>query len=261
MSAPVIAIDATSTVVQTSTTPTVAHTCAVSATILWVGLSILGTVAPTSVTYAGQAMTLLASTTSNGGTGKIYLYYKTSPASGANNIIVNQAGSVNTTIMGASYTGASIAGIPDNQVTVVDATATTLTSTVNVGIPGSWLLGVYRNDVGAFTPGANTSIRVTGSGGGNATIIADTNGTNASGSASMTFTLASANRCGIMVSFAPLFIPGDPGDTEVTSDSVLATIKPATSDSSVTSDSVVAKVIMSNPAAKHNSTWANTQKS
>ena len=252
-----IALDSTSAVSATSTTVSVSHTCTGSNLILWVGLLLLSPTAPTSVTYDGVAMTGLPATSANGSTDKIYLYYLTNPATGAHNIVVNNSGSVNTTLMAASYTGAHQAGVPDNQVIVTDAVRTSITSTLNVGIPNSWLVGIYRNDVGAWTVGANTTERVEGSGSGHATILVDSNSAQASGSRAMTATCLSANTAAIMASFAPVF---EVVDIALGSDTVVATPSSDQMESSPVSDSVVAKITFAN-LQKNSSSWVNVPKS
>lgn len=201
-----IAIDAVSSGHNDPVTSvTYSHTCSGSNRMLIVLVGSLrhgDTI--TGVTYAGVSMTLHAKTPYTAGQ-ELYMFYLYAPATGANNVVVSANTATNIGSASASYTGVKQTGFPDAQViNTVLGGQTSITTTVTVATANSWLVGVYQNDVGDFTAGANTFIRSWDSGDQKALPLCDSNGAQATGSRSMTLTIGSANVVGIMVSMSPL---------------------------------------------------------
>lgn len=180
-----------------------AHTCTGSNRILWVGALADGDKV-TSVTYNGVAMTQMAKTTIDGDVDTMYLYYLVAPATGSNNIVITLSGTSDyINGAGSSYTGARQTSVPDSQATVTDAVRTSITASTTVVTDGSWLVGVFRNNAGAWTASTETTNRIGFTGSSDATIIADSNGSTYSGSQSLIATCGSAQTAAIVASFAP----------------------------------------------------------
>lgn len=81
------------------------HTVGVASNmILVVAVAVGGSGTCSGVTYSGAAMTQL--TSKNQGTETTYIFYKTTPATGANNIVATFSGSVSGIGLGVSYSNA-----------------------------------------------------------------------------------------------------------------------------------------------------------
>lgn len=93
------------------------------------------------VTYAGVAMTRIATTTSS--SVRIYLYYLVAPATGSNNVVVSTS-SVNSAFLAVSY-----AGVHQSAPIHYSTTASSSTLTGSVSITGAWLAALFGNDSGA----------------------------------------------------------------------------------------------------------------
>lgn len=201
-----IALDATSAGANGATSSlSVSHTCTGSDRILFVFVETEPNGRLTGVTYAGQAMTLLASVTDLGfSNAELFLYYIVAPATGANNIVASLNASTNVHMAAASYTGASQTGVPDSQAVLSENVSASQTLTTTVVAANSWLVGVTINGNAAAVAGANTVIRSTQPAWNNMALI-DSNGAQASGSRSMAITWGGVptTNAGIIVSFAP----------------------------------------------------------
>lgn len=178
-----IAFDASSLVEGgNGTSVSLSHTCA-SGAVLIVGLRVNRvSTTPTSVTYAGAAMTLIDST-NNGGLGMMcHTYFIGNPSSGANNITVNFAISQTVSINGESYTGA--ASTIDSHATATGNSATG-SSTVTIVNNNSWSVMFLSNEVGGS---ASSSTNWTKRNGFSNVAGGDTNGTTSAGSLAQTGT-------------------------------------------------------------------------
>lgn len=114
-------------------THTYSHTCNGSDRILVVCVaawnSPIGNCVVTGITYAGASLTA-AQQRSDAGTGTAEVWYLIAPATGANNIIVSYAGTVNSSNVAAvSFTGAKQSGQPDAGNNVLPSVTTTGTNT------------------------------------------------------------------------------------------------------------------------------------
>ena len=92
--------------------------------------------APTSVTFNGNAMTLLLSSTS----GK-KLYYMFSPGVVTANIVINFAGNEFAEAAAISYKGVDITGFDASSVTQDATSEATYTSTVSTNVDACWGVG------------------------------------------------------------------------------------------------------------------------
>lgn len=150
-----IQLDATSYNSGTSTSVTWGHTCTGTDRILFVGFATGGS--PTSVTYNGTSMTLVASNTTGQDT---YLYMLVNPDTGSNTIAVNLSGSSWVYAAAASYTGVEQSNQPDGIDDSYGAGAT-LTSTVTTTDDNCWGVLVNRSaSSGIATANSGCGLRV-----------------------------------------------------------------------------------------------------
>lgn len=173
--------------------------------ILWV--SVLGSSVSSAdvsgVTYAGTAMTLIASKQANSGR-FIYLFYLVAPATGSNNVVITSAS--NFTWGGASsYSGASQTGVPDASNTGDSgASATSWTDSVTTTANNCWTVIAGRSNAGGIGAGASTTQRASESAFGTANICDSNAAVTPAGSASLTITGIGGDWLyGVMASFAP----------------------------------------------------------
>lgn len=96
-----------------------------------------------SCTYAGAALTLVAKFNTTAASSWAYVFKKTSPATGANNISIAFSGSSDVRVGAVSYTGAS--DVEANNTGT--ATATTWTGTVTTVTDNDWVGAWVMNDV------------------------------------------------------------------------------------------------------------------
>lgn len=203
-----IAIDATSSGINTlsQTSLTVAHTCTGTNLCLIVAVNVsVNTI--TGVTYNGVAMTQVGTVNQSGGNENNYLFGLLNPATGTHNIIATYSGMSTGGLAGASYAGVKQSGFPDSSVIATNTLGTSRTVTTTVVASNSWLVGMFDSDNSPVVAGTNAlaRVRINTDAGTNTFGILDSNGTNASGSASMQATYASnSNNVAIMVSIAPV---------------------------------------------------------
>lgn len=117
---------------------------------LWVGIQADNSAdLVTGVTYAGAAMSFV---------GKVqrslnrwcYIYAKTAPATGANNVVISASSSSFLQGLSVSYTGVhQTTPVDTNPSTANTASATSLTQTVNVVASNCWLASFGEVDSGA----------------------------------------------------------------------------------------------------------------
>lgn len=202
-----IAFDSTSVGTNTGTADlTIAHTCSGTDRILFVAASAVQPVGVSisGITYAGVAMTRVASEVSVQTNVKVTLFYLINPASGSNNIVITSSGSTAGTTkrgVGMSYTGARQSGVPDASDTEGPTAAATITSTVNTVADNAWLVAAgYGNSAISAGTGATLRNQSNNQLGG-----FDSNGAKSpAGSHSMTLGNAAADNGGmVMASFAP----------------------------------------------------------
>jgi hypothetical protein len=113
----------------------------------------------TNVTYAGATMTLAVKETSAASTSRLlYLYYLTSPSSGAHNFGF-ACGSSHYLLAGvAEYSGTATAGQPDATATLQSSSPSTSTLGVTTVAANSWVLTAGTSN--GF-PGPNCSVGCT----------------------------------------------------------------------------------------------------
>lgn len=172
--------------------------------LLFVGVkNFSGATAPSSVTYAGSAMTLLKSITYNSSR-SLHLYAIIAPTSGANNIVVTFAAASSMYVFASSYSGAFQSVTMDNS-TSKTASGTSVAITLTTVANNCWTLGFFDIDAGStISAGAGTTLRVTapsaavpGMGDSNAPITP-------AGSTTLNATFSVSGTYGaLMVSFAP----------------------------------------------------------
>lgn len=104
------------------------------------------------VTYGGVAMTLAAKHA--GGERYTYLYLLLNPASGPNNVVVNNGNTATWIIAGAAdYTGVRQSAQPDATATNISAATTTLTTAITTVADNCWTILATQN-VGTSGPAA-----------------------------------------------------------------------------------------------------------
>ncbi len=153
-----VAFDAAASLNYGAASPaTLAHTCGANAKILIVHTR-SDAAAVSGVTYNAVAMTQLTSVVAGG-------FYKTwylvNPTVGANNIVATAVGS-QIGILAASYTGASVTGVPDAVTTNTSANATITTSITSVADQSVAVYAVEDRSGVAPTAGTNCTQRATG---------------------------------------------------------------------------------------------------
>lgn len=175
-----IAFDATSSAAGTASW---SHTCTGTNRILIVG-AYAATDVVTGATYNSVAMTLIGKTTFGAGRQGAYLFYLINPATGSHTVAIT-GGGTSKGIGATSLTGALQSGQPDSSAT---GTALGVTSPVvaatTVVAANCWLVGVEADGAGGETAGTGTTIRQTD---GNGLVLADSNGTVATGSQSLQY--------------------------------------------------------------------------
>lgn len=147
------------------------------------------TLAPTSATVAGNAMTDIGETpTGDQNTGWQKMYYYLSPASGTASVSVtggSAGSSIYTGFIWAAYSGFKQSGQPDSHTATNQATTTAMNVTTTV-VADSWFIGGLQNQgavwVSSYTSATQRQIGTPGGGAG----LFDSNGTVTGGSRTMT---------------------------------------------------------------------------
>lgn len=182
-----LAFDAAAQGSSTTNPLTFSHTTSTNANrILFVGVRWYQGDNLTSVTYAGVAMTQINKRQDNvGNDAYTYLYYLTSPATGANNVVVTGTGNPNIRVeaVSASYTGDK--GFVIDSSNMQSSTSSTMTMSTTVVKSNCWLVGISSN-FRATSPGAGTTERQEIA--GDPFAIDDSNGTVSTGSQSLQWT-------------------------------------------------------------------------
>ena len=196
-----IAFDAFATSTDAvGTSLTWAHTCTGSDLILIVGSGDNDTGSVTGVTYNDVAMTQIGTGVNPSVTAYQRLWYKTGPATGANNCVISSSSSTTLRGRSSSFTGASQTGQPDSTNKAINSGTSISVSTTTVA-DNCWSVGVAQNNQDAFTAGEGTTIR------GEAGIAAiDSNGAKSpAGSYSLNLNITpSASNGMIVASIAPV---------------------------------------------------------
>lgn len=153
-----------------------------------------------SVTWNGVNATFIGRETNAAVNERIETWYILSPAAGVTNVVISRTGSTNS-LQGraAYYTGVKQSGQPDASVTKIQASGTTLTTTLTTVADNSWTVLTARNDIGNFAASTNTTFRS-----GLNQFHADNNANiTPAGSYSMSVTLTDTESYSVMASFAP----------------------------------------------------------
>jgi hypothetical protein len=178
---------------------TFAHTCAVGATILFVGWRNNGTLS--GVTYAGVSMTQIQSTVSN--TDQYSFWYILNPASGANNVVLSGSGITTQWAVAASYTGSRVVNAIDVSGTVALVNASPLSIPLTTTVNNDWTAAfVYDRSGTNFTANANCVKRTQPSNGASMAFF-DSNGPVAAGSFTMSVNEGASNAGAIQAAFMP----------------------------------------------------------
>lgn len=148
----------------------------------------------TSMTYNAVSLTKVNSANVSGNQW-VTCWYLKSPATGANNLVVNMSSATDVESRAQTYTGTDTTTQPDSSNT---GTATgNLTLSTTVVAANSWLAsGARNNSTGAMGAGTGTTKR----GADNAFNAGDSNGTVGTGSQSMAWTAASGSSAGCIIS-------------------------------------------------------------
>lgn len=188
------------------TTATLSHT-ATGSNLLAVTSILTGNLVGsgiTSVLYNGSAMTGTGDVASDGSANLVtaYLYWKVAPSTGSQTISVTAPVSYDNYSMACtSYSGAAQTGQPDAHSKTQNTSATTSTTlTVTTVADNSWLVGIFRTEVGGATVGAGTTSRYNNGDGA----LADSGGAKTpAGSYSLIYNFGSSVNCGVIMAFAP----------------------------------------------------------
>ncbi len=153
----------------------------------------------TGATYNGVAMTLVGKI-QNPGDRWLYMFYLLAPASGANNVVINDsAGGVLGHAYAEDYTGVLQSGQPDASGTN-SASSATVSKAITVVAANCWIVAGLREDAGVATVWTGAA-SLQANGGGHS---ADSNATVATGSVTTTAVSAGAGNSALIVaSFAP----------------------------------------------------------
>lgn len=200
-----IALDAVGGSVGTAlggtATATHTHTMgSVSNGIAFVAVYNQNTSGLSSVTFGGNAMTLIGSK-QDSGSNIVYLYVILSPASGSNTVSVTRSATTGAMfVMSTSYSGASQTTTAD-ATTSGNATGTSLTGTLTTIADNCWTIMVASAANGSQAAGSGSTRRVD-SGGFQG--LYDSNAAKTpAGSTSMTVTSSNGAYAYFMSSFAP----------------------------------------------------------
>ena len=195
-----IQFDAVSSGGNGGTSQTFSHTCSGTNRLLFVGgFNQEASSTITGVTYDGVALTEIdnSSQTNN----SVSLWYLIAPSTGASNVVITRSSSTNALVgVAVSYTGCLQSGVPDSDNTGGSSSGSSLTIATTTVEDNCWITGIFRNEAGVNSAGANTTMR-------NASSIAmgDTNGSQSpAGSHSIGASWSgSVRNVGVVASFAP----------------------------------------------------------
>lgn len=190
-----------------ATTHTLSHTVTGTNTYLLVHVQTAasgGADIVSGVTYNSVAMTRLDSiNVESGGNQRIYFYYLTGTATGANNIVVTTSTNDTPSIRGSSFTGVAQASPHDVSGSAQATAGANLVLTVSVTATDCWLITGSRSRATAFTNGTGTTIRTTVA---LNDVTADSNGTVSTGSVSLTLVTGGSTLSGGIVAAIKPFV-------------------------------------------------------
>jgi len=147
---------------QTSSSATWSHTVSGSDTILFVSGMVRPAGTVSSITYNGDAMTLVNATDNYLNSDVVYLYYLVNPDAGTHNIVATLSGSYLNVWESASYTGVlQTAPVTSYSSDRGDGSSNNFTITASTTVANSWVITNHRSFDGVCTAGANTVIRGT----------------------------------------------------------------------------------------------------
>jgi hypothetical protein len=168
--------------------------------VLFVGVGGISSASPTSVTYAGSAMTLIKSATSNSGGHLTSLYALVAPATGANNVIVTFASAITFYSAAVSYSGMNQSTTADNS-TTTSGTSTSTAPALTTVANNCWTIAFTLAPGGNITAGTGTTLRT---GTGQLVAFTDSNAAiTPAGSSTLNMSFTSSAFGTTMVSFAP----------------------------------------------------------
>jgi hypothetical protein len=195
-----------------ASTRTQSHTTSGSDRYLFIHLYIGTSATPTTITYGGVSLTLLATNLMTGGAAGQYIrtYGLVNPASGANNAVITFSGSPGAYASVVSYTGVDQATPTDGATNNGSSSTTSLTTSLTTTVDNCWLVGyAYHN--GVVVAGTATTLR-----GASVNVLAsmDSGGPKSpAGSHSLNTTRSPADFAGhVMVAIRPVSI-GAPAST------------------------------------------------
>jgi len=187
-----------------ASTRTQSHTTSGSDRYLLIHLFISTSATPTTITYDGVSLTLLATNLMTGAAAGQYIrtYGLVNPASGANNAVITFSGSPGAYASIVSYTGVDQTTPTDGATNNGSTSTTSLTTSLTTTKDNCWLAGyAYHN--GTVVAGTATTLR-----GASVTVLAsmDSGGAKSpAGSHSLNTTRSPADFAGhTMVALAPV---------------------------------------------------------
>lgn len=206
-----IAVDNTGQGFQNAgTSLTVSYTTSGSDRALLVSLWVWnGTISGLGVTYNGTAMTELINRAAD--SGNVYIFGLVNPTSGANNIVVSNANSVQIFMTCASYTGVHQThanAFPDTE-TSGSANSTNQSLSITTSVDQSWTFMNTRTPSRSQTAGSGTTKRVINTTSQDAATSFDSGGGVSTGSNALNYTVSPSQTCyNVMTAFAPAAAAG-----------------------------------------------------
>jgi len=171
-----------------------------SGDFMFAGVVVTNTRTINTIPYNGVAGTLVTSELGNAFF-DLYVYQWIAPATGSNTLSCTINNNGETYLFATSYTGAKQTGQPDGFSSNALSTGTSFTQSVTVTTANSWGWQLVIGDGGGLAASTGSTLR--GSILNGAVGVFDTNSVLAAGSNSMSTTMSSGLRTGIIASFAP----------------------------------------------------------
>jgi len=187
-----------------ATSATLAHTATGSNGLVFVGVSNALGVTCTGVTWDGNAMTQVGSSQTLTGTSEVsvWYYFAGSFAGTSKNVIASFGSSATSRIRVTTYTGVKQSGIDSSAQTAVGG-GDPYTLTTTVVQSDCWVAAFVKNNTDNMTAGSGTTIRTSSTTSDDSALIADSNGTVATGSISLNYDVpAASTSVGSIISFA-----------------------------------------------------------
>ena len=194
-----IAFDVASSINETNSTVTLAHTSTGSDRILFTSIGLFSSATITTLKYADVNMVAVKGPQANG-TENYYLRYLFAPASGANNQVLVSSASVNTAIEQSTYSGAHQTNSTEITGGAVETnSASPYTATVTTVADNCWLVGRARTSAAATVASTGTTQRAS-----QFSSYGDSDGAKTpAGAYSMAWTTTAGTIFGQVCSFAP----------------------------------------------------------